>query len=92
MSVFQVELPKKMRKIRKFLDLKQAEIAHEMDISTSGYSKIERGEIFHFSLARLEQFANITGLPVLNLLSKSTDELIHLIIERRNRPTTEPMR
>lgn len=72
-----------MRKIRKFLDLKQSQIAYAMDISPSGYSKLERGEIPNPSLIRLEQFSEISGVTLTDLLSKSADELIQVLVEQK---------
>ena len=79
------DLPEKMYRIRNFLGLKQADIAFRMnDISPAAYGKLERGELLSPTMERLEQFAEIIGLPLNDFLQKSTDELIQQLIETRN--------
>ena len=75
-----------MRKIRKFLDLKQSQIAYAMNISSSGYSKMERGEIPNPSLTRLEQFSEISGRTLTDMLSKTADELIQVLVDQKKQP------
>jgi transcriptional regulator with XRE-family HTH domain len=78
------ELGEKMYRIRTFLGLKQADIAFGMDdISPAAYGKLERGEVRSPSIKRLEQFADITGIPLNDFLQKGPDELIQQLIETR---------
>ena len=87
------ELFEKMFQIRTFLGLKQSDIAFRMnDISPAAYGKLERGEIRNPSIVRLEQFAEIVGLPLTDFLSKNSDELIQQIIGMRNIPSNPTLK
>ena len=49
-------------------ELSQEEIAHQIGLSTSGYSKIERGES-DLNISRIEEIAKIFGLSASQMIS-----------------------
>lgn len=57
---------------RKALGLTQAELAEKISAETVTISRFERGSNLP-SLLRLEQIANVLGLPLAELLSESTN-------------------
>lgn len=58
----------KIRKVRELRSLTQEKVAEELGMTTSGYSRIERGEV-KLSLSRLEQIAGVLGVQPLGLTS-----------------------
>ena len=58
----------KIRKVRELRSLTQERVANELGMTTSGYSRIERGEV-KLSLSRLEQIAGVLGVQPLDLTS-----------------------
>ncbi len=58
------------------------------DISPAAYAKLERGEVRSPTMERLEQFAEIIGLPLNDFLQKNADELIQQLIETRKLAVT----
>jgi len=72
------ELPGKIRSIRRFLTLKQSDMAQRLGISNEAYGKIERGKT-HISLVRLQQIALVFGLEPTQILQLSEPELFLLV-------------
>ena len=58
----------KIRKVRELRSLTQEKVANALGMTTSGYSRIERGEV-KLSLNRLEQIAEVLGVLPLDLTS-----------------------
>jgi transcriptional regulator with XRE-family HTH domain len=56
-----------IRKIREMNNLTRDYVAGELEMSTSGYGKIERGEI-DLTISRLHKIAAIFGVSVTDLL------------------------
>lgn len=56
-----------IKTFRNFKDITREYIASELDISVSGYSKIERGEV-DISLSRLSQILEILDVDIQTLL------------------------
>ena len=56
----------KIRKVRELRNLTQERVAEQLGMTTSGYSRIERGEV-RISIERLEQVANVLGVQPLDL-------------------------
>ena len=76
------ELPRKIRGIRRFLTLKQSDMAERLGISIEAYGKIERGKT-HISLARLQHIAVVFGLEAIQILQLTEPELLCLLSERQ---------
>lgn len=70
----------KIRILREINNLTQDEMAEKMQMSTSGYSKIERGKS-KISMERLEQIANIFNIDVMELLTKGNGSSFSLLSE-----------
>jgi transcriptional regulator with XRE-family HTH domain len=56
----------KIRKVRELRNLTQERVAEQLGMTTSGYSRIERGEV-RISIERLEQVAHVLGVQPLDL-------------------------
>ncbi len=63
----------RIRKLRESKDYSQENMAGELSISTSAYSKIERG-ITDPSIGRLDQIAKILGVQVTQFLQEGAGE------------------
>lgn len=63
-----MKINEKIRFLRESRDWSQEEMATKLNMSTNGYSKIERGES-KINTERLEQIANILDMDVLELIS-----------------------
>ena len=61
-----------IRKIRELKDLSREWVAHEMGMSLSGYSKLERGEV-DWTLTKLGQIAAILEVPVAELFDPALE-------------------
>lgn len=61
-----------IRKIRELKDLSREWVAHEMGMSLSGYSKLERGEV-DWTLTKLGQIAAILEVPVAQLFDPALE-------------------
>lgn len=62
-----VKLGARIRDFRKQKGISQADMAAELDISITAFSKIERG-ITNLSISRLEDIATILNIPIVALL------------------------
>lgn len=58
----------KIRVMREINQWSQEEMAEKMNMSTTGYAKIERGET-KLNLHKLEQIANIFNIDILELIN-----------------------
>lgn len=63
-----MELTEKIRLLRELKEMSQAELAHQIHMSTEGYAKIERGER-GMDIQRLTQIANALNISVPDLLN-----------------------
>ncbi len=61
-----MELPEKLKTIRKLRNLTQQTVADKLGISTQSYAKIERGET-DVNLSRLQQIAQLMGIELSQL-------------------------
>ncbi|MCP2040385.1 transcriptional regulator with XRE-family HTH domain [Neisseria sp. HSC-16F19] len=73
----------KIRLLREMKNWSQEEMADKLNLSLSGYAKIERGET-RLNMPRLEQIADIFGANLLDLLPSSDSNFICLISEGEN--------
>lgn len=63
-----MELKEKIRMFRELKQMSQEEMAHKMNMSLSGYAKLERGETkLHYD--KLVQIAQIFSIDVVDLIS-----------------------
>lgn len=60
-------IAKNIKIIREMKDLTRDFVAGEMEMSTSGYGKIERGEI-DLTISKISRIAGILGISVTDLL------------------------
>lgn len=71
---------KTMRQINQFT---QEEMAEKLDMSTNGYSKIERGQS-KLSLDRLEKIAQIFNIDIVELMATNDKSLFWIIGDNNN--------
>ena len=62
-----MEIHEKIRFIREQQQMTQEEMAEKLNLSTSGYSKIERGET-KLQFEKLQQVANIFKIDLTDLI------------------------
>jgi transcriptional regulator with XRE-family HTH domain len=77
------QLPEKIRAIRRFLHLRQHDMAERLGISIEAYSKIERGKT-RLHLVRLQQIADIFGMETTLIMTLNLEELLALLREKMN--------
>lgn len=70
----------KIRVMREVKQWSQEEMAERMNMSTTGYSKIERGET-KLNLHKLEQIASIFNIDVLELMDTGNKGVVFLMNE-----------
>lgn len=63
-----MSINEKIRVMREINQWSQEEMAEKMNMSTTGYAKIERGET-KLNLHKLEQIANIFNIDILELIN-----------------------
>lgn len=73
----------KIRLIRELKHLSQEDVAEQLNISTSGYAKIERGES-QLNLMRLEQIAAVLNINVWELLKNDSGINFQINTENTN--------
>lgn len=77
-----MKVQEKIRAMRETKNWSQEEMAEKLNMSVSGYSKIERGETNpHFS--KLEQIAEILGIDLIELISFG-EKHVYLITDNSN--------
>jgi len=65
-----------IKKIREIKNLTRDYVAAELNMSTSGYGKIERGEI-DLTISKLYKIALIFGISVMDLISFDVKKLFN---------------
>ena len=68
----------KIRSLREFKKITQEELAEKLAMSTSGYSKIERGET-RLDIERLQRIANILEVYVFDLMPQNDSNTIYTL-------------
>jgi transcriptional regulator with XRE-family HTH domain len=74
------EIEKALMNIRKFRELKnitREQLASDLELSASGYSKIERGEI-ELTLSRLFQIAEALEVDIAQILNFDVHNIFHI--------------
>ena len=82
-KVPKMEINEKIRMLREFNHFSQEEMAEKLNISTTGYAKIERGET-GINIARLEQIAAVLDVDTHDLIPLSDGNSTYLIIRGDN--------
>ena len=75
-----MEINEKIRILREFNHFSQEEMAEKLNISTTGYAKIERGER-GLNFAKLKKIAAVFDIEVADLVSINCKSAIYLINE-----------
>ena len=75
-----MEIHEKIRFIREQQQMTQEEMAEKLNLSTSGYSKIERGET-KLQFEKLQQVANIFKIDLTDLIGWNEKNVALLITE-----------
>lgn len=70
----------KIKKLRELNELTQSDMAEKLEMSLSGYAKIERG-ISQPNVTMLERIAKVLGVTVNELLNFSNKNLISIICD-----------
>jgi len=80
MEEMQAAAPNIYENIKRFRELKnisRQQMAADLDLSLSGYAKLERGEI-DVTLSRINQIANLLGVDASQLLNFDTSQIFNL--------------
>ncbi|OOF78835.1 transcriptional regulator [Rodentibacter caecimuris] len=75
-----MNIQEKIRAMREIKHWSQEEMAEKLEMSPTGYARIERGES-KLNLERLQQIANIFNIDVIELMASNEKGLICLISE-----------
>lgn len=76
-----MEVHDKIRTLRELNQWSQEEMAEKLDITPSGYAKIERGES-ELSFTRLQQIAHVFNMDVLELLKVDKNIILKVQINK----------
>lgn len=69
-----IDLPTRIRKLRKFIDYSQEELADELGMTQAAYSKLENGKT-RLDIDRLQQLADFYGLSPTDMIGEDPVEL-----------------
>ncbi len=70
-----MKVNEKIRFLRENQNWSQEEMANKLNMSTNGYSKIERGET-RLTINKLEQISEVLGVDILELLSLGESNIV----------------
>lgn len=70
----------KIKKIREYKDFTRQAIADHLDISLSGYSKLEQGKV-DISISKLELIADFLNVNTYELIKAKTDDQLAKIVD-----------
>lgn len=71
------QVAENIKKFRELKNLTREFVAAELDMSLSGYAKIERGET-DISLGKLERIATVLGVDVAQILSFDASQVFNI--------------
>ncbi len=71
------QVAENIKKFRELRNLSREQVAAELDMSLSGYSKIERGET-ELSLGKLNKIASVLGVDVAQILSFDASQVFNI--------------
>ena len=66
-----------IKKFRELKNITREDIAAKLDLSVSGYSKIERGEV-DITLSRLEQIAQVLDVEISQILNFDATQIFNV--------------
>jgi len=72
-----MQLFEKIRFIRQLKGWSQEEVAHQLNMSSSGYGSIERGEC-DIKLSKLAEIAKIFGISLIELFNLNERNIFHV--------------
>lgn len=82
-----MELYKKIKTIRQINQLTQEDMAERLDMSTNGYSKIERG-LTKLNLDKLQKIADILDIDLVELITADDKLNFSIIGDNKNNHST----
>lgn len=82
-----MKINEKIRKLREQKELSQEEMAEKLDLSKSGYSKLERGKTHAKFINQLKQIADIFEMNLIDLFLFGEDRNILIQSENNNSPS-----
>ena len=75
-----MQINEKIKKVRELNQLTQEDMATQLNMSTNGYAKIERGKT-RLNIPMLERISAVLGMELMDLLSIDDRSLICLVSE-----------
>ncbi len=66
-----------IKRFRELKNISRQQMAADLDLSLSGYSKLERGEV-DATLSRINQIASLLGVELSQLLNFDTSQIFNL--------------
>lgn len=72
-----MDIANNIKKFRELKGLGRKEMAAELKLSLSAYSKLERGEV-DLTLSRIQQIAQILGIDITQLLNFDVSQVINV--------------
>ncbi len=72
-----MDIGSKIKKFRELKNITREAMASEMQMSLSGYSKIERNEV-DLTLSRIQQIAQILGVDISQILNFDASQIFNL--------------
>jgi transcriptional regulator with XRE-family HTH domain len=72
-----VNYGEKIRKLRELQNISPKNIASELDMSVSGYNKIERNEV-DLTLSKLQKISKVLGVDLSQILNFDPSQVIHV--------------
>lgn len=83
-----MKIQEKIRCLRELKNWSQEDLASKLDMSTNGYSKIERGET-KANIPKLEQIAEILEIDLMELLAFGEKSVAFLFGDNNNQNSTQ---
>lgn len=83
-----MRLHDKIRKVREFKDLSQENVASQLGISQTAFSRWEKGDV-RLTLARLQQVADVLEIDPLNLIDLYESDFYRSMVKAPNPPAEE---
>jgi transcriptional regulator with XRE-family HTH domain len=72
-----MDIASNIKKFRELADISRKEMAANLDLSLSAYSKIERGET-ELTISKLEKISQVLGIDLAQLLSFDTSQIFNI--------------
>jgi transcriptional regulator with XRE-family HTH domain len=72
-----MDIASNIKKFRELADISRKEMAAQLDLSLSAYSKIERGET-DLTISKLEKISKVLGIDLAQLLSFDSSQIFNI--------------